>query len=66
MAVVKDKTLSVIRTKGMAKANERRDHTTQTSTEHPAPSAQTRVMFAATGAMEREVGFAHVIFNILS
>lgn len=53
MAIVKDKTLLVIRTKGTAKANEGRDHTTQTSTEHPAPSAQTRVMFVATGAMER-------------
>ena len=66
MNVVKDKTFSVIRTKGTAKANEGRNHTTQTSTEHPAPSAQTRVTFAATGATEREVGFAHVIFNILS
>ena len=53
MAIVKDKTLSVKRTKGTAKANEGRDHTTQTSTEHPVPSAQTLVMFVATGAMER-------------
>ena len=53
MAIVKDKTLSVIRTKGRAKANEGRDRTTQTSTEHPAPSAQTLVMFVATGATER-------------
>ena len=37
MAVVKDKTSSVIRTKGTAKASEGRGHAPQTSTQHPAP-----------------------------
>lgn len=39
MAVVKDKTLSVITTKGAEKANEGRGYAPQTGTQHPAPGA---------------------------
>lgn len=40
MAVVKDKTLSVIRTKGAEKAHEGRDYALRTGTQSPGPSAQ--------------------------
>lgn len=40
MAVVKDKTLSVTRTKGAEKAHEGRDYTPWRGTQFPDPSAQ--------------------------